>query len=199
MRRGIEIASVLVILLSLIGTVAIFRSGGHSTAEAPEAVTVPQAAESPSAWSGGGISLSYPDGLCQVSVLQDDASGFRAVVTPPDAAALLPRLEVQRLTAAEVLETPSGAEFQQFAQAVLERYFSGGLSDSAFTAGSAELADGVWQIPLTIAAPDGQTIDARVMLLGSGTTWYLAVSLIPSGAETAADWSAVMDSLAAAE
>lgn len=210
MRRGIVIASALIIVLSLVGTVAIFwdwsgsqhaalpnDAAGTGGSEGAGSRLPAEAADDPVAWSSGGISLAYPAELCRVEVLQDDGSGFRLNIVSLDGAAL-PRLDLQRLTAAEGLETPTETEFLQFAQAVLERYFSGGLASDAFTSGSVSLADGRWTVPITIHAPDGQTMAARVALLGSGQTRYLVVSLAAEGATYAADWDAMFDSVQAA-
>ncbi len=205
MRKGYAALSVAVLAVCLAATVAIFwgsqpAGSAASPAGSPESPSQPDTPETPAAsgdsvlWSGPSASFSYRPDVCQVTSLDDGADGgaVRLAVTDP-AGASTPRIDIQTVSAAG-LETPTEQEFVQFAQAVLERYFTGGLADGAVSAGTPSLDEGRWVVSLSAADAGGAAVNAQVALIGSGETRLLAVYLLPPEGASA-DWQAVFDSI----
>ncbi len=150
------------------------------------------------AWVSAAVSFSYPTSLCSVALLDGSAASFRLAVTPVSGGTL-PRIDVQSLTSDEVLSTPSETEFVQFAQAVLERYFTGGLRSDAFAAETPALDGDRWSVAVRITTPDAGDLTAQVMLLPGETGALLAVCLMDEAEAQAMEWLAVYQSIAVAE
>lgn len=202
--KGFLAVFVTVVTLALVATVFIFwdwtpDSPADPAVSAPDGGTAQDADSSassePVSWSNSVVAFTYPEALCQVT--QTGTAPFRLSLTAADGASL-PRIDLQSLTADSALETPTETEFIQFSQAVLERYFVGGLTDDAFSAGTPELAADRWTVPVTVRTPDGAELSAQVSLLNPGSAPLLSVCLLDAAEAQAADWQAVYDSIAPA-